>query len=172
MGDMSWTDYEVVTSVIFHRFLAEVVEPKGPPYSNHGHASLLLRWRGHHDDGKQPRRKWHPTGGLAMWRADAGVEGNEWIWHGGESGFIARESKKRPLEIGSRYMLRARVETLPGPQTRYSIKGWDARESEPKEWDLVGIDGERDMQSGSLLLVAHHSDVTFGDVEISALPKR
>ena len=166
IGDMSWTDYEAVTSVIFHRFLADVIAPKGPPYSNHGHASVLLRWQGHPDDGQQPRTKWHPCGGLAMWRADAGVPGSEWVWQGGETGIIAREGKKRSLEIGRRYMIRARVETLAGPRTRYSVKGWPAGEPEPKDWDLVAVDGENDVQSGSFLLVAHHSDVTFGDVEL------
>jgi hypothetical protein len=169
IGDVTWTDYEVVTSVIFHKFLADVIAPKGPPYSNHGHASVLLRWQGHPDDGFQPRRKWHPCGGLAMWRADAGTVGCEWVWQGGETGIIGREGKKRPLELGRRYRIRGRVETLPGPQTRYSIKGWSADGPEPKEWDLVSIDGAQDVQSGSLLLVAHHSDVTFGDVEVRSL---
>jgi hypothetical protein len=169
IGDVTWTDYEVVTSVIFHKFLADVIAPKGPPYSNHGHASILLRWIGHPDDGRQPRRKWHPCGGLAMWRADAGKEGLDWVWQGGESGIIARESKKRMLDLGRRYMIRGRVESLPGPKTRYSIKGWALGEPEPKDWDLVATDGEKDVQSGSLLLVAHHSDVTFGDVEVRSL---
>ena len=169
LGDTSWTDYEAVTSVVFHKFLAEVVAPKGPPYSNHGHASVLLRWVGHPEDGKQPRRKWHPCGGLAMWRADAGSEGNYWTWQGGETGIIAREEKKRVLERGRRYLIRARVETLPGPRTRYSVKGWAAGEEEPAAWDLVAVDGPQDVQSGSFLLVAHHADVTFGDVEVRAL---
>ena len=169
IGDTNWTDYEVVTSVTFHKFLADVVAPKGPPFSNHGHASVLLRWQEHPDDGRQPRRKWHPCGGLAMWRFDAGTTGGEWVWQGGESGIIARESKKRPMEIGRRYMIRGRVETLPGPRTRYSIKGWPAGQPEPAEWDLVATDGKEDVQSGSLLLVAHHSDVTFGDVEVRSV---
>ena len=46
------------------------------------------------------------------------------------------------------------------------MKAWKAGEEEPAVWDLVGIDGERDSQSGSLLLVVHHSDVTFGNVEV------
>ncbi|OHE79397.1 MAG: hypothetical protein A3G75_10735 [Verrucomicrobia bacterium RIFCSPLOWO2_12_FULL_64_8] len=166
IGDMQWTDYEVLTSVIFHKMLADEIAPRGPPYSNHAHASVLLRWRGHDNDGKQPRVKWHPTGGLAMFRANAGSEGNQWIWHGGESGFLAQEAHTRPVEIGSRYYIKARVETLPGPKTRYSVKAWKAGEEEPAVWDLVGIDGERDSQSGSLLLVVHHSDVTFGNVEV------
>lgn len=169
IGDTTWTDYEAVTSVIFHKFLADVIAPKGPPYSNHGHASVLLRWQGHPDDGNQPRVKWHPCGGLAMWRADAGTSGSEWVWQGGESGIIGREGKKRLLELGRRYLIRARVETLPGPKTRYSVKGWAAGEPEPTEWDLVALDREKDLQSGSFLLVAHHSDVTFGNVEIRPL---
>lgn len=169
IGDTSWTDYEAVTSVIFHKFLADVIAPKGPPFSNHGHASVLLRWQGHPDDGNQPRMKWHPCGGLAMWRPDAGASGSEWVWQGGESGIIAREGKKRPLEPGRRYSIRARVETLAGPKTRCSVKGWAAGQPEPKEWDLVAIDGAQDVPSGSLVLVAHHSDVTFGDVEVRSL---
>jgi hypothetical protein len=169
IGDTTWTDYEVLTSVVFHKFLADVIAPKGPPYSNHGHASVLLRWQQHPDDGRQPRRKWHPCGGLAMWRADAGAEGVEWVWQGGETGIIAREGKKRALETGRRYQIRGRVETLAGPKTRYSIKGWPAGSAEPPAWDLVAVDGPQDVPSGSLLLVAHHSDVTFGDVEVRAL---
>ena len=94
---------------------------------------------------------------------------NYWAWQGGETGILAREEKKRVLERGRRYIIRARVETLPGPKTRYSVKGWPAGEREPAPWDLVAIDGGQDVQSGSFLLVAHHSDVTFGDVEIRPL---
>jgi hypothetical protein len=169
IGDIRWTDYEVLTSVIFHRMLAREIVPKGPPFSNHAHGSLLLRWGGHDDDGKQPRVKWHPTGGLAMLRANAGSEGNRWIWHGGESGFLAEETRVRPIEVGSLYHFRARVETLPGPRTRYSVKRWNTRDQEPPDWDLVGVDGAQDLQSGSLLLVVHHADVTFGNVEVKPL---
>ncbi|MPY86481.1 MAG: hypothetical protein GEU99_00995 [Luteitalea sp.] len=169
IGDMQWKDYEVFTSVIFHRMLAPEILPKGPPFSNHAHASLLLRWGGHDDDGKQPRVKWHPTGGLAMLRADADSEGNRWIWHGGESGILAEETHFRPIEVGNRYYFRARVETLPGPKTRYSVKGWGTQDQEPPDWDLVSVDGGQDLQSGSLLLVVHHSDVTFGNVDVKPL---
>jgi hypothetical protein len=68
-------------------------------------------------------------------------------------------------------MIRGRVESLPGPQTRYSIRSWEAGKPEPAEWNLVAVDGERDLQSGSLALVTHHGDVTFGDVDVRPLSK-
>ena len=169
IGDLSWTDYEVLTSVVIHRMLTEKVPPRTPPYQNHAHASVLLRWRGHPDDGRQPRSQWRPTGGLAMWRVDADKEGIYWVWHGGESGILATQEKRQPLEPGRRHLFRGRVETLPGPRTRYSIRSWSSGTPEPREWDLVAIDGGKDMQSGSLALVAHHADVTFGDVEVRPL---
>jgi hypothetical protein len=169
IGDMRWRDYEASTSVIFHKMFANEILPKGPPFSNHAHASLLLRWRGHENDGKQPRVRWYPTGALAMWRAQPSAKESHWWWHGGESGIIAKQVEGQRVEIGQRYILRARVETLPGPKTRYSIKSWQALQPDPPDWDLVGIDGENDVQSGSLLLVVHHSDVTFGNIEVRPL---
>jgi hypothetical protein len=170
IGDTSWTDYEVETSFVYHNFMATEGAPaKTPPFAGQGAAGVLLRWRGHHDDGKQPRAKWNPTGGLATIRGRAGPEGNVWSWHGGESGILARQQTAPPIELGRSYNIKARVETLQGPRTRYSVKRWPTNQAEPTDWDLVAIDGPQDMQSGSLLFVVHHSDVTIGNISILPL---
>lgn len=50
------------------------------------------------------------------------------------------------------------------------MKIWEDDAPEPAEWDLTtrGLDDE--LRSGSVLLLAHHVDVTFGNVEIVPLP--
>jgi hypothetical protein len=169
IGDTSWKDYEVFTKVIFHKMLPENPVHHRPPFSSHAHASLLLRWRGHMDDNKQPRVKWYPCGGLAMLRADAGQPGNRFIWHGGESGILIEEKDRRIIKIGVPYNLRAQVWSQRNLNTTYSIKIWKENNPEPTEWDLTAIDGQNDLKSGSLLLVAHHADVTFGNVEVRSL---
>lgn len=172
IGDTSWSDYEVETTITYHDFMATPDARKdGPPFANLGSAGFLLRWQGHHDDGKQPRAKWNPTGGLATLRGRAGPEGNIWTIHGGESGILARQKQARHLELERPYRIKARVETLPGPKTRYSAKLWATSETEPHDWDLAAEDGAQDAQSGSLLFVVHHSDVTIGNIRISPLSR-
>jgi hypothetical protein len=57
IGDMNWADYWVSADVTFHGFPG----PKpGPPQFNVNHAGIGLRWRGHADDGRQPRTQWYP----------------------------------------------------------------------------------------------------------------
>lgn len=165
IGDQSWTDYEVTTTVVFHSMLPD--KPvSSEPYSHRAHASVVLRWKGHANDGQQPRVQWFPLGGLAMLRAGVEWSGNRWGWHGGESGDLAEEVEGRHIVLERPYRIKARVQTRPGPRTLYSVKSWEADRPEPPGWDLVARDGENDLQSGSLLLVAHHADVTFGDVEV------
>jgi hypothetical protein len=108
-------------------------------------------------------------------RGRAGPGGNVWSWHGGESVILARQQTAPPIELGRSYNMKARVETLQGPKTRYSVKRWPTNQAEPTDWDLVAIDGPQDTQSGSLLFVVHHSDVTIGNISIlplSAAPGR
>jgi hypothetical protein len=169
IGDTTWMDFDVSTKVIFHKMLADNPVYHKPPFSSHAHASLLLRWRGHQDDGKQPRVKWYPCGGLVMWRADVDVPGNQFIWHGGESGILKKEPRRQKISLGIPYNLRAQVRTLKDSKVRYAVKGWQAGIPEPNQWELVAIDSANDLRYGSLLLVAHHADVTFGDVTVQPL---
>jgi hypothetical protein len=73
------------------------------------------------------------------------------------------------LELERPYILKARVETTPEKGARYSVKVWDATGAEPASWAVSAVEGPDDFPSGSLLLVAHNSDVTFGDLEVQPL---
>ena len=60
--------------------------------------------------------------------------------------------------------MKHRVETLPDGETKYSVKLWPSSGTEPSVWDLVAIEREGNIPHGAALLLAHNTDVTFGDV--------
>lgn len=170
IGDVTWKDYEAVVQVTYHKMLADDVVA-GPPYSTKAHASLLLRWQGHRDDGNQPRIQYWPAGAILMPRASTTWKGNRWVLDilRTSATRIAEEPEGRVIELGRPYLYKARVETLPGPKTRYAVKLWPAGSPEPAAWDLTGEDGPDDLESGSLLLVVHHADATFRSVRVVPL---
>jgi hypothetical protein len=65
------------------------------------------------------------------------------------------------------YIVKLRVETeIDG--SRYSLKMWNTSESEPADWELVGVD-DNDVDGGSLLLVSHYVNVSFGNISIQPI---
>jgi hypothetical protein len=65
--------------------------------------------------------------------------------------------------------MKHRVLSLPDGTTKYSVKLWPGNEAEPSNWDLEAVEDDSDLQSGCVLLLAHNSDVTFGNVKIVPL---
>jgi len=165
IGDMSWTDFEATVVVILHGFSGP---SRRPPHYGVTHFGIGLRWRGHQEDGKQPRERWYPLGAAAELQLFPGLRNCRWR--------ILGDNRKRAiadvthsLELERPYMLKARVETTAEKGARYSVKVWDASGAEPSAWAVSTAEGPDDFQSGSLLLVAHNSDVTFGDLEVQPL---
>lgn len=177
VGDVHWRNYEAVLDVTYHRLVAPPRgrSLEGPPYLGHAHASAALRWAGHGDDGFQPRRDWKNLGAILMLRAEAGDPhaGSRWWAHLGRGGGESMEvwgDRRISLDVGRRYRYRARVETVgSGPAARYAGRVWPADEPEPAAWDLVADDPGEPIASGALLLVAHHADVTFGNLQVRPL---
>ena len=170
IGDGSWTDYEALLTVTWNS-RPKLRDKGGAPWDNHAHASICLRWQGHDNDGRQPLRKWYPLGGLlALTTTVQNPDSLHWrVWPGDDTGHI-KDDTARELVIGRPYTYRVRVETLEDGGSRYSMKAWDASlVEEPAEWDMVSEEGPDDLQSGSLLFVVHHGDVTYGDISITPL---
>jgi hypothetical protein len=65
--------------------------------------------------------------------------------------------------------MKMRVQDVGGGNTSYQFKLWPAAQPEPVAWTMEGIESG-DTPSGSLLLVAHHVDVSWHSVRISPLP--
>jgi regulation of enolase protein 1 (concanavalin A-like superfamily) len=150
-GDRTWTDYE---------FVVPITRFNTPGSSGVG---VLLRWDGHTDAPvvcSQPKCGWLPLGAI-LWARPNRLEiyGNDGIIYA---------STPRILTDGVTYWYKGRVETKP-EGSLYSFKVWEDGQPEPVDWDIVGQAGPSDPQQGSLMLITHWSDASFGNVTVTDL---
>ena len=160
IGDLEWADYEITVPVTVHS--TQWADPPG--------VGILMRWSGHTDDpvaGWQPKSGWFPLGAIGWYRWYADTPRLQ--LYGNQGRIIADDSSGWTLNMGSTYIFKLRVETNPGTGGYYSLKAWPATDPEPAGWSISGQEGLEDPQRGSLLLLAHRADVTFGDVTITPL---
>ena len=162
IGDRSWTDYEATVVVTVH----SIDHLNGDPSPSNGPlVGMGLRWQGHTQlSSEQPRTGFWPVGAYASYHwTPTGTERFEIFAEG-----LPITTGSGSVVIGDTYTFKVRVQTQPSGHGRYSIKAWRAGEAEPG-W-AVTLDGTADLSGGSLLLAAHHADVTFGNVNITPLP--
>lgn len=163
-GDTSWQDYEVTTSVVFHDF---TLPSPGPPTFNVSHTAIASRWPGHDIDDKQPNVKWFPLGATAEFRLTDGLDSCRWRVFDGEHLYVEDISKIRTIDLGTKYHMKHRVSTIHDSLTRYQVKLWEDGLPEPTNWDVVADEHSADnIVSGSALLLAHNTDVTFGSFSV------
>ncbi len=166
IGDIGWKDYEVTVPITLHS-----IDPAGyaPPSYGPG-IGLIMRWAGNTDDpvpGQQPKEGWWPLGAIGWFRWQQSWPTPRLQIFGNQDALLAETSGKIPV-IGETYVFKMRVETTPaGPQ--YKLKVWRQSVIEPVDWDLVGIGSPDDPASGSLVLLSHHIDATFGNVHVVRL---
>ena len=164
IGDMSWTDYEITVPFTVHGLEPGYVYP-GPSFSPG--IGVLLRWNGHFDwNGAQPNTGWWSFGGFGWYRWRQPTAGGERFQIMGNDGSIIADRAESNFSFGVPHVLKMRVETPPNEGSIYSLKMWEQAQPEPMGWDLVSQELVTDPQNGSLLLVAHHVDATFGNVTI------
>jgi hypothetical protein len=161
IGDVAWTDYEITVPVTVHAvdFAGAGGNSAAPGLG------VISRWRGHTDDPTtawgwtQPKAGWVPNGNIGWWRFHSATDVNlEWFEPATHVPFVPA------LDVT--YQFKQRVETQPDGSNLYRMKVWEASQPEPSEWTLGITEGSGDLPSGSLLLVAHHVDATFGDVSV------
>ncbi|MBD3267590.1 hypothetical protein GF373_13055 [bacterium] len=164
-GDDSWENYEVSTSVIFHAFTPP---SKGPNTTNVTHVAIASRWPGHDMDAFQPHVKWYPLGATSEFRIGKTLRQCRWRIFDGKRAFHVESDKRRRIQLNKTYGMKHRVETLADGRSLYRVKMWPYGESEPASWDLARYESG-DLASGSALLIAHHTDVTFGDIWVTPI---
>jgi uncharacterized repeat protein (TIGR02543 family) len=166
LGDLSWKDYTVTVPITVFG-----IDESGYEAPSFGPGvGFIVRWQGHFATapGEQPRVGWRRLGALGWyhWYRESGLPraGFQFIGHTGAN--FGEDS--RPLVIGKTYNYKIRVQSNPDPSkaATYSFKVWDAALTEPATWDFssTGLKGET--KNGSVLLVAHHVDATFGTVTV------
>lgn len=165
-GAGAWTDYEATTTL---KVLS--LDPLGFTTGTQSFAiGFILRWSGHTTGGPfpQPRHNIYPFGGGYFYRWFNTSE--RWQFWENDNEAITNLSGSE-VQLGINYNLRARVETLPGGESRYSMRLWEVGTSEPALWTFEQTTaGLNDHPAGSFVLVAHHADVQIGNVTITALP--
>lgn len=166
VGDMWWDDYEVTVPITIHG-----AEPRFEFPSNGAAVFVVARWQGHRVwDDSQPAYGWWPLGGTGsiIWvdqsRTQLVLGGNKVLP-------MAVGPVGQATEFNVPYKLKLRVETIPGYTNLYSFKMWEADQPEPESWIFQGQQRLWNPMFGSVLLVAHHTDVTFGNVSVTPISR-
>lgn len=163
IGDSTWKNYEITTSVIFFNYTPPV---QGPPNYGVSHAALAMRWPGHDIDENQPHVKWYPLGATCEFQLKNNLDSCRWRILGDRQIRTEDAYQHFPIILGKKYCLRSRVENIDEKSTRYRVKIWSADLPEPPGWQLTSVEGPGDLSCGSALLIAHNTDVLFGNVNI------
>jgi regulation of enolase protein 1 (concanavalin A-like superfamily) len=178
LGDVTWEDYEATVAVTIH----EIDMYRGQrPNSGGPGVGVVLRWQGHWDAAggleTQPRWVYYPLGALGWYRLERYPDGSsarrEMHLHldTGAATVFARDESGVRLRMGETYVFKMRVETEAGGAQRYRLKVWRAGAAEPAGWTVAGVAPAREqpLARGSLLLVAHHVDASFGNITVRPL---
>ena len=165
LGDMAWTDFQVKVPVTVH-----AIDPAGYTDISYTPAlGIVLRWLGHTDNPfacGQPKCGWLFPGAASWYDFDPGGttagKFSFWVNHNQKTS----DTSGLMLVIGQPYYWKARAESPAGTYGKFKMKIWKVSDPEPANW-LIEKDGTVDsLQNGSLLLLAHHVDATFGNFSI------
>jgi hypothetical protein len=168
IGDTTWTNYEVTVPVTIH-----AIDPNGynPPSFTPG-LGIVLRWNGHTDflkPGSQPSIGYWPLGGIAEFVYHVDQCGPRFQLYGNPFTLRDQDDFCTPHEFGVTYLWKFRVLTLGNGKHEYKFKVWEQGDPEPAGWFLSMLEDASEPAHGSLLLLAHHVDATFGDVVVTPL---
>ncbi len=168
IGDIAWRDYEVEVPITVHGINASCYNDP----SVHAGVGVVMRWKGHYNWGGDAWASGQPHFGPAPY----GAIGWYCIFHDVgpvlnffDPDFRRMVEKPYVFALHVPHILRVRVETLPNAGALYSLKAWRAAAREPDGWDLVTPGSEAGLSEGAILLGAHHTAATFGNVTIRAL---
>ncbi len=164
-GADAWGNYEMLMPVTVHAF-----DPQGYTTGTSSYGlGFLLRWTGHTAGGpfSQPNHGLYPLGGLWIYRWFNSTERWE-LWIDENEGILPQVGND--ISLGVTYWYRARCEDAPNGGTSYALKMWPDGQAEPTGWTFEYTTNPGDPKKGSLLLVAHHVDVSFGNITVTRLP--
>lgn len=177
IGETRWDNYEVVVKLAVHH-----VDPATTPVSGGQGVGVILRFAGHVTGGPrafpsgQPKWGYQPFGGLTWlrWNRRQPEDSPAIEFYPGDSDSRVRYGTYQVLP-GAWHVLRARCENLeekggePGV-SKYSFKIWAESKEEPPEWQFQHLlRSTSALRAGSLGLIAHHVDCSFGDVAVTRL---
>ncbi len=175
IGDTSWTSYEALVPFTVNSISPNAnASPSGGPG-----VGVIMHWNGHNDDidptaqplvGFRPKAGPDPTplGSIMWWRKPKNK--SEQLQIADHYGFSAAADTNFSLQVGKQYKLRARA-LVGAAGVTYSMKMWRSNQAEPQNWSLTYSAGkdDREPQSGSLVLVSHEVDVSYGNISVTPI---
>ncbi|MDF1838372.1 MAG: fibronectin type III domain-containing protein, partial [Planctomycetota bacterium] len=164
-GPDGWDNYEVLVPVTVHSF-----DPQGFTTGTASYGmGFVMRWTGHTENGpfSQPNHGLYPLGGLYVYRWFTNTERWE-LWIDENEDILPQPGNA--ISLGVTYWYRIRCEDAPSGGTTYSLKVWEDGSAEPAAWTFEHTTNPGDPKKGSLVLVAHHVNASFGDVVVTHLP--
>lgn len=158
IGNVSWRDFEILVPVTVRGFYPD---PDNP--NDSGGVGVIARWQGHIGSG-QPATGWTRLGAYGYYSNRR----NALALRLDSSSPITQNF---PFQLNQTYLMKLKVETV-SQGSRYSYKVWQQGQPEPS-WNSLQfsnivnvVDTSDALDSGSVLLVAHRVDATFGNVTI------
>ncbi len=171
LGDISWTDYELVTEFTVNALMpppseaSEVPDPE--PF-----IGAIMRWTGYHVwDSSQPALGPFPVGafGRFIWRSAAQSPGGGVELFDSFLNLAATDSSAFQVAVGQSYRMRMRSVTTIDGSSVYAMRIWRADGEEPSWWNVATAIPAGGNSAGSIALVVNRADVTFGDIEVNSL---
>lgn len=173
IGNKEWQDYDVRTSMTVH----EVAEKTGPKSGAPG-VGFIFRFAGHVVDPPrfpeaQPKWGFQPFGAMLWLRWSNGGAAAAPVrqFYRGDRNESEDFAALTGFTTDTSYELRAScvTDSADSSTTVYRLRVWPFGTPEPETWDFeVTQESEDARRSGGVALVAHHVDVTFGNVTVEA----
>jgi regulation of enolase protein 1 (concanavalin A-like superfamily) len=173
----TWKDYVATAEVTLHYISDFNLTPPANHNDSDFGVGILVGWHGHTSDifgvpqNVQPNIG-HPFPAVG-WYSSAGGHGGVLQLYQNTATHIEQVMAFQPssglaLQFETKYIFKIQV-TLNsgGTSSHYSFKVWPSGTTEPSTWN---VQSDGDVSQGSIVLVAHRSDVTFGQVSVSQLP--
>lgn len=167
LGNMSWKDYTVTVPITIN-----AIDDTGFGAPSNGPGiGVMVRWLGHYDadNGFQPQTGWRRLGAMGWyrWTKDQGVTLSGFQLLNDNGNVVTEDS--RQIEFGKTYIYKLQVESVSGPNSpaTYRFKVWESGQPEPAAWDMTNVGKAGEPRSGSVMLVAHHVDASFGEVTVN-----
>src|SRR5262249_45597124 len=131
---------------------------------------IICGWQGHTQDGASPQqpREGHPFPGLGGYSMGSPGPSSLQIYENTRAApeTVLVQQTNQILQLGVKYIFKVQVQKNASGGSHFSFKVWPATSPEPVNWNLQA-NGEANQ--GSIVLVAHRADVTFGAVTITGL---
>ncbi len=146
LGDETWTtNYEVTAEMTIHSA------------SSGSGVGFAIGWQGH-EGNVSPRTQW-PLEAIGWVRNFSSLRILRY-------NSIIEASQNVSMSYNTKYLLKAKSEDIGGGISRFSVKIWEEGTTEPASYMITSDIPDRD---GSVLLIAHKADVTWGIINIQPL---